>query len=623
MADRFTYRTGMSKQPIDYFSGAKKLLGTAVEQKLLDIEQGRAMATESQKAVLDAMSMKTIQGLDRNLQGQYQKDFDEHRNKIIEMTKESGGVLSLPQQTQIRNEREDLIQKTMASNEAMKSRNEVRKFLLDPNTQYGYDVGGIANELKEWDESFARGEYLGDPKTILFKHQVEAPVSGYVSKNYSDAINALDVEALGEYEGNVFTETKLSGLSVGAQEGIDKARRLRDVMMQDPSVVRRYTDANGVEIPEKKADVQAQIEDTISQRIQKTQKGYTSRSTGTSKYKSAVDYTPSAFNYKGNDYSIVRIPSNISQTDRNFFVNEAKNLDSGKTEKLTQDNAKIVGVDVDKGVMLLEGKGGNAENNGEVVFIQKGTPPIRGKRGWVAQTEAQLSNAEFQKETLKDMYVGGGGKEKVKGIKNVTKTPIENGFILSGVIETKRGDVPVEKTFISFTDPTSTAIYEAPLWTNKEAVTNMFSKVFIKKKPLEKYFDEYDSKPKEDKSKNGQGYFGALRTKDGRDVTEMSIGIKLDGKEVQVPMLVPTLDSFELRYILGTPIDDIVTSDVGLYASISRKAHQHAVKRIRNGKSPFATKEEEGATENPIEAMAKLKGEYSKNGGSSKNKYGI
>lgn len=502
MADRFTYST-IKPSSIDFETGANRLMQASVEQRLADIEQKRAMATESQKAVLDAMSVKKIQGMTRGLQERHQMDVDAHRKGIIDMVSKSGGTLTAPQQMQIKNEREDLETKAMASVQAVKERDDVRKFLLNPNTQYGYDVGAISAELKDWDDSFEKGEYKGDPRTILFKHQIEAPASDYVSKNYADLIDSLDVEELGEFKGNVFESTTLKGLEVSDPDSYDKVIRARDRMMQDPNIVRRYTANNGVVFEDKKKQVQAEIEDVISKKLKETSKGRTSTATASNKYKNAVDYTPSAFNYKGNDYSIVRIPSNISQTDRNFFVNEAKNLDSGKTEKLTQDNAKIVGVDVDNGVMLLEGKGGNAEKNGELVFIQEGTQPIKSKSGWIGSTEKQLGNKESQVDILKTAYEG---NDKVKGVDNISLVPTENGYRLSGVIKTRKGDVPVEKVFTTFTDPSSTAIYEAPLWTNKEAVTNMFSKVLVKGKPLESYFDNPPEKKSETIVYNGETY---------------------------------------------------------------------------------------------------------------------
>lgn len=259
--------TGISTQPIDIVGAGQRLMQTAVEQKLADIEQGRAMADESQQAALEAMSMKTIQGLDRKLQDRYSEQFDQHRQKIVDMLSKSGGVLNRQQQMQIRNEQEDIINQTMADNEAMQARNAVREFLLDPNTQYGYNMDAIAQELSNWDKKFEKGEYLGDPRTILAKHQLEAPVIGYIAQRYQPDIESLGKEEWGDFQGNVFSTTEVSGLYARNPQAVDKAMRVRNDIMRDPNVVNRYTNPDGTINEERRAEVQQRVEDAISKKI--------------------------------------------------------------------------------------------------------------------------------------------------------------------------------------------------------------------------------------------------------------------------------------------------------------------------------------------------------------------
>mgnify|MGYP000028189821 FL=1 len=84
-----------------------------------------------------------------------------------------------------------------------------------------------------------------------------------------------------------------------------------------------------------------------------------------------------------------------------------------------------------------------------------------------------------------------------------------------------------------------------------------------------------------DGTEKGSGYFGELKMKDGSGniATEMSIGVNIDGKEVEIPMLVPTLSESEKDHLLSgkKPTDAIVD-----------KAVAHAMKRMGEGKSPFA-----------------------------------
>jgi len=80
----------------------------------------------------------------------------------------------------------------------------------------------------------------------------------------------------------------------------------------------------------------------------------------------------------------------------------------------------------------------------------------------------------------------------------------------------------------------------------------------------------------------GPGFLGELKTPSGKFSTEISIGVKIDGKETEIPTLVPTLTKEEVDYLIkgGEPTEKIVN-----------KAVEHAKKRISEGKSPFAQKE--------------------------------
>lgn len=86
-----------------------------------------------------------------------------------------------------------------------------------------------------------------------------------------------------------------------------------------------------------------------------------------------------------------------------------------------------------------------------------------------------------------------------------------------------------------------------------------------------------------DGTQKGKGYFGELKRPDGKVSTELSIGVNFDGKEEEIPLLVPTLTTDEINYLLndGKPT-----------ATIKNKAVEHAKKRKSEGKSPFADEPE-------------------------------
>ena len=92
--------------------------------------------------------------------------------------------------------------------------------------------------------------------------------------------------------------------------------------------------------------------------------------------------------------------------------------------------------------------------------------------------------------------------------------------------------------------------------------------------------------PRADGTMKGNGYFGPLKMPDGRVATEIGVGVNFDGKEVEVPSLVPTLTRQEVDYLVGggKPTPEIV-----------KKAADHAVQRMKAGKSPFAQEGEQGA----------------------------
>lgn len=82
-----------------------------------------------------------------------------------------------------------------------------------------------------------------------------------------------------------------------------------------------------------------------------------------------------------------------------------------------------------------------------------------------------------------------------------------------------------------------------------------------------------------DGTKKGSGFFGELKRPDGGFSTEISIGVDFDGKEREIPSLVPTLTRKEISHLLsgGRPTEEIV-----------RKAVDHARLRIGQGKDVFA-----------------------------------
>jgi hypothetical protein len=81
----------------------------------------------------------------------------------------------------------------------------------------------------------------------------------------------------------------------------------------------------------------------------------------------------------------------------------------------------------------------------------------------------------------------------------------------------------------------------------------------------------------------GKGYFGMLPHEGGSYSSELSSEATINGKNVEHPLLVPTLNAGELQHLLAgnDPTPDIY-----------RKAQEHAAARLEQGKSPFAQPDE-------------------------------
>lgn len=100
-----------------------------------------------------------------------------------------------------------------------------------------------------------------------------------------------------------------------------------------------------------------------------------------------------------------------------------------------------------------------------------------------------------------------------------------------------------------------------------------------------------------DGTKKGTGFFGEIKRPDGSVMTEISIGVGLNGKETEIPLIVPTLTKSEMDYLLRSDTRSKTFMD-RMPPSIIDKAVDHAAGRIKQGRSPFAD-EGEGASELP------------------------
>lgn len=88
-----------------------------------------------------------------------------------------------------------------------------------------------------------------------------------------------------------------------------------------------------------------------------------------------------------------------------------------------------------------------------------------------------------------------------------------------------------------------------------------------------------------DGSDKGTGWLGVRSRPDGSVSSELSIGVEINGEEVDIPTMVPGLTPEEMRWLMTTPLEQQAQN---MPQTILRKAVAHAMHRMANGKSPFA-----------------------------------
>jgi hypothetical protein len=135
---------------------------------------------------------------------------------------------------------------------------------------------------------------------------------------------------------------------------------------------------------------------------------------------------------------------------------------------------------------------------------------------------------------------------------------------------------------------------------------------------------EYGNRP--DGTPKGRGFLGPLKRPDGDVMTEYSVGVEIDGKEMDIPTIVPTLTKDEVQKLLTLGKDEKIPE------SIIDKAVAHAKMRLKDGKPVFATDTEAPAPKSQtagasfdsiMDFVFKKEGGYNANDGNGPVNFGI
>ncbi len=103
-----------------------------------------------------------------------------------------------------------------------------------------------------------------------------------------------------------------------------------------------------------------------------------------------------------------------------------------------------------------------------------------------------------------------------------------------------------------------------------------------------------------DGTNKGPGFLGEIKNPNGSVSTELSIGVKLNGKETEIPLLIPTLTPEEIKVVLS------VKDPKQVPRTIVEKAVEFAKQRIAQGLSPFTQGDEQTKWEETI--LGKVEG---------------
>ena len=235
---------------------------------------------------------------------------------------------------------------------------------------------------------------------------------------------------------------------------------------------------------------------------------------------------------------------------------------AGTTGLNTADNTHSVSqaVDAYRNSLIQSGiKDPNVINSKVQEFMQSG---LAGKKeGWTEQEDQQIAQgrAMLQGDGLNNPIGSTNGEANTVSIPlDHAKLPLVHPEYTSG-----------SDTF----DPIAYAKAEAKRYGVPESLV---LKVMKTESGMKDYGKRSDGTPK------GRGFLGELKRPDGGISTELSIGTNINGKEMLIPSIVPTLTKDELASVLTLKNGELPSE------SVIQKSISHAKSRLNAGKNVFA-----------------------------------
>ena len=226
----------------------------------------------------------------------------------------------------------------------------------------------------------------------------------------------------------------------------------------------------------------------------------------------------------------------------------------------------------------------NAETEGKAAVVKQGImdkyAATKGAEPLSEKDRAQIEKLRAETDSLRNKDILDSEKFTFDKSK---LTPEENKKV---ELLTKKRDKVIE--FMNGLDPK----VDSEAWDNADVeqkrlsneIEATWNKGQVTGNPFERRpTEEPTFGNRRDGSDKDSGWLGTIKRPDGNVSTEVSIGVNLYGKEVEIPTMVPGLTDDEIKTLLPLKEDD----EKKIPDTIINKAVAHAKKRIASGKSPF------------------------------------
>lgn len=451
------FATGVSSAPLDIASAGQIFMRSAVETRLAEIEANKLEVSENVEKALKAMSISTIEGLSQNMRVRYQKEIEKYRDDVRNKLISNQGKLSLDDEREIQDGFVDLQKRQAADVFQLKQLAKAQDMIVANYDSYDPRV---VDELRQAEEALDRGEFIGDPMAMVIKNRVPATVGELTSKFYGHQLKMLGKEIEGRFVGNIFEQTELVGLDPETKALTEKAKNLRDTMLDDPRYAYRYTNPDGSFDPERFAAVKQEVEDSITQAVGKMSPR--SQSTGSGFYKGATDYDLQDVSFGDQGFLMVGTPGDVATPEKPTIIGEesgAINTTTGKPISGRQP-IRIMGVGYDKKtgepVILAQGEGGYVMKDGKVGYEALDTAGGIGTRTSIDSEEAankKLATVDDLKDISKMQPAVESTLRREKGnrnivVDNVSLNPMrEEGdiIVVSGTVDYRTRDSKRDK----------------------------------------------------------------------------------------------------------------------------------------------------------------------------------